>query len=281
MKNLVFLLMFVAPMANANDLTSVQASTWETEIDNICGDTWCEGDFNWGFDEAKCDFEKGICTMDLTLMDRPYYRDDKPTALELKELEVLRAFPSISVDLDYYEEEVSTYTKTCVMKDMKSLADVLDEGETSYSEKSYDLITDCITEMEEEFYALQDKAFVLSRVNICSVAVSLTDIEVQTERGDGYGRKFYNEEVEFKNLQDYTKRTADIVRKYDVSFTRAFKDSEKDAPLCKQALREIEEDYHILAFNLSEHWKAGTTAVRLTKKRRWREVDSINFTIKR
>ncbi|MBC7662049.1 MAG: hypothetical protein H7249_20330 [Chitinophagaceae bacterium] len=42
-------------------------------IDDICGDTWCEGESNWSFDALSCDSESG-CILNLTM--KPYDYSD-------------------------------------------------------------------------------------------------------------------------------------------------------------------------------------------------------------
>ena len=37
-----------------NHLTPVEEKGLLKSIDNICGDTWCEGDFNYNFVEVRC-----------------------------------------------------------------------------------------------------------------------------------------------------------------------------------------------------------------------------------
>src|SRR5262245_7582380 len=43
-----------------------------TEIDNICGDTWCEGDFDFSFNALDCRTTTSSCRFDFELIDRVY-----------------------------------------------------------------------------------------------------------------------------------------------------------------------------------------------------------------
>lgn len=151
MKYLILLATLLSISAYSNDLSRHDAEKWANEIDNICGDTWCEGEFDWNFYDAKCDFESGICTMEMALMESLYEMDE----LYITEM---RSFPGVDVDLDHNDEEVNVYYGICTMTGMKSIDDVLDAQRTSYSDKSYDMITDCVTELEEVYFDLQDQA---------------------------------------------------------------------------------------------------------------------------
>ena len=58
------LLSLFAASAQAKDLLSAhQAKIVVSEIDSICGDTWCEGDFGYTFDNFNCNTKSGICTL--------------------------------------------------------------------------------------------------------------------------------------------------------------------------------------------------------------------------
>lgn len=51
-------------------LTPAQAQTTLKLIDDICGDTWCEGDYDFGFRRLTCDKTKRTCTLLLQLFSR-------------------------------------------------------------------------------------------------------------------------------------------------------------------------------------------------------------------
>lgn len=53
-------------------LTNEQKRIVLAEIDNVCGDTWCEGDFNYEFTFLKCDDIKKSCTLEFS----SYYHSD-------------------------------------------------------------------------------------------------------------------------------------------------------------------------------------------------------------
>jgi len=279
MKYLLMVAMLFSANTFASDLNHNQAAALEQELDNICGDTWCEGEFNWRFNDAKCDFSKETCSVELTLEESVFYADEEPARFDALYSAEIQKVPGVSEDEGYYGGPVNIYSKVCTMKGMKSVADVIDSD--SYSERTYELVTDCISEMEEEYFKLQDQAFVSSRLRACVPSLAMSNIEVQKKRGEGYSRRFYNEETEYNNLIEYSQRVHSTHRNYESGLRMFITHKEKEAEFCALALSELESEYYVLAFNIGANYQDKKHSVRLTKKRRSRDVDSINFTITR
>lgn len=80
MKNLIIaLVLCINTSVFALDfLSDSQRSTVLREIDNICGDSWCEGDYNYSFDKFSCDSVKQTCILELRLFDG-YSEEDENT----------------------------------------------------------------------------------------------------------------------------------------------------------------------------------------------------------
>lgn len=57
-----------------NALSAAEERTALKLIDDICGDTWCEGDNNFAFEKLTC--RGGSCTLRLAIIPR---EDDPPT----------------------------------------------------------------------------------------------------------------------------------------------------------------------------------------------------------
>ena len=59
--------------ADRASLTAAQASTVLKSIDDTCGDTWCEGEYNYNFKRISCDFGAKRCTLsaDVITYDTP------------------------------------------------------------------------------------------------------------------------------------------------------------------------------------------------------------------
>ncbi len=63
---------FAAPGDEAahtpNRLTAEQKEEVLTALNDICGDTWCEGEFNYSFNKMDCNLAKGKCTIKIELI---------------------------------------------------------------------------------------------------------------------------------------------------------------------------------------------------------------------
>ncbi len=53
-----------------NALTPAQAKTVLSLADEICGDTWCDGDYDFGFRRIVCDAGAGTCTLTVQIFPR-------------------------------------------------------------------------------------------------------------------------------------------------------------------------------------------------------------------
>jgi hypothetical protein len=62
----------------ASSLDPAQAQTVLRLIDNVCGDTWCDGDFDFRFKKIVCQPQRGSCTL-LTFDIYPAFSDAKPS----------------------------------------------------------------------------------------------------------------------------------------------------------------------------------------------------------
>ncbi len=110
----------------ANDLSATQAQALLTEIDNICGDTWCEGDFNFSFNSLVCDFTKGECTLDYEFID--YYFD---------------------ANWDITGEVRTPASCTFEANSLEHISENRTWG-LSYSDYLYETVTDCIWDAEPD-----------------------------------------------------------------------------------------------------------------------------------
>ena len=135
MKNIILIIitLIISNFAFASSLTSNQKQQILTATDNLCGDSWCEGDFDFSFNEVDCDFEMGICTMDITLFSQIY---------EL-------TYKSLS-----YNPTVSEFNATCVISGFNNYKSIVENyrGYEQLTHEFYEELSDCITAQEESFY---------------------------------------------------------------------------------------------------------------------------------
>lgn len=121
-------------------LTSVQKNQLLTSIDNTCGDTWCEGDFDFSFDSVNCSKEKHSCTFTFDLL---WYWD-------------------LDDDLDYNQrqEQAPRHTATCTLYGYDRYDQMMESVSARYSDlvwEFYEEFSDkCVTPAEEQAYQVLD-----------------------------------------------------------------------------------------------------------------------------
>ena len=100
-----------------NALTAAQSKTALKLIDDICGDTWCSGDYNFGFRLLRCDKAAHTCTL------------------------TLQVFPREGVT-----SQQSSYWRSCKthgFKGFSSLVKTTESGYQSLTDEYYDALTEC------------------------------------------------------------------------------------------------------------------------------------------
>jgi hypothetical protein len=112
----------------SNGLTKKQASTVLKLIDDICGDTWCEGDHNFHFDHIECTRPCG----------------HTPGSCRV----AFRLFP--------YDSDLSTgpsYARTCKTAGFTNFASLVETAQNGYESLNwdfYDALSACISQVESE-----------------------------------------------------------------------------------------------------------------------------------
>jgi hypothetical protein len=137
MKNLILLTVLIASVkcfGAGPILTNSESKILLGHIDSVCGDTWCEGDFDFHFKALSC-FDDGSC--DLTL-DFIYY--------DWSETELFADTP----------EKIIKVQVNCTLTGFAGRDDIIYEDEESktitYSDMLYDRITTCIDDNEDAVY---------------------------------------------------------------------------------------------------------------------------------
>ncbi len=95
-------------------LTQDQKEIALWKIDTICSDTWCEGDYNFKFNQINCDIKSKVCAVDMTMF-----------------------------------EEGFCYSTTCRIPDISNFLDIVVKQELN--DRFYDKLSDCILEEEKLF----------------------------------------------------------------------------------------------------------------------------------
>jgi hypothetical protein len=109
-----------------NALTAAQAKTTLRLIDNICGDTWCDGDYDFGFRRLSCSKAAHTCTL------------------------TLQAFP-----VDGAQSSQPSYWRSCKTPGFTGFASLVTtlNGYQSLNDDYYDLLTECISRVESNLEA--------------------------------------------------------------------------------------------------------------------------------
>lgn len=149
-----FLIILLFPLSVfAQDLSPIQNRAVVKGLNNICGDTWCEGDYNWSFNQLKCNFAAKECSIEITLMESISDMSAKDKKAYLKRI---LAVPSVSYDKNEDTEYV-TYTQTCPILGVKKVSDIYNTKDDEYSELVYDKVNNCVSTMEDVFVFLQTR----------------------------------------------------------------------------------------------------------------------------
>jgi hypothetical protein len=117
---------------SSHGLTPKEGKTVLKLVDDICGDTWCEGDHNFHFDRIECTRDcvnvAGTCRL------------------------AFRIFPSDS-DL----KTGPTYSRSCQTSGFNGFASLVDTAGNGYQSLNweyYDSLSACINEVESQLPAL-------------------------------------------------------------------------------------------------------------------------------
>jgi hypothetical protein len=111
-----------------NALTKQQASTVLKLVDDICGDTWCEGDHNFRFDRLECTKPCG----------------KTPGSCRL-------TFRIFSYDTDV--KTGPTYTRTCTTRGFTGFTSLVETAANGYQSLNwdyYDALSACIDRVESQ-----------------------------------------------------------------------------------------------------------------------------------
>jgi hypothetical protein len=106
------------------------------EIDNICGDTWCEGEFDYSFNKLDCRRSTRSCSFQFDYIYRIYEPGSGKVSMRL-------GFPT-----------------TCKFENILSGDELVDRshGRTTYSDRLYNLVNDCINSNEPVFDVVPGEA---------------------------------------------------------------------------------------------------------------------------
>ncbi|HWL86190.1 MAG TPA: hypothetical protein VNO21_10330 [Polyangiaceae bacterium] len=103
-----------------SDLSDEQSKLVRQLLDDVCGDSWCEGAYEWKFPKVVCDFAGGTCTLTFLATDRG------PTP-------------------------AANYWRSCKVQDLTAFSDLVQTAPNGYSSLTdpfYDKVSACIDHIE-------------------------------------------------------------------------------------------------------------------------------------
>ena len=109
-----------------NALSAAQTKTVLRLIDNICGDTWCDGDYDFGFRRLTCSHAGQTCTL------------------------TLQAFPIEGVSAT--QKSYWRSCKTPGFTGFSSLVSTAPGGYQSLTDGYYDVLSECISRVESNLH---------------------------------------------------------------------------------------------------------------------------------
>lgn len=225
------------------------------EIDNICGDTWCEGDFNWSFDNLNCDLAKGTCEMNLTLIDQFFLdesRNARPVERQIEDRKIYVDYLTKLLQGSYGENDEDGlqfhYPKKCIMAGFKTVEDVIDG--TSYSEKLYEAVSECVSSMEIKFYSIESEASLRKSLHYCSsIKVESVIKEKDPNRRRVNYDVFYDEYQTWQDLVKFTEQLTELKKPRKVKLEHLSKWNEPHFKRCREDIEGLYRNYFILGLN--------------------------------
>ena len=109
-----------------NALSPAQSKTVLRLIDTICGDTWCDGDYDFGFRRLTCSRAGQTCTL------------------------TLQAFPIEGVPAS--QKSYWRACKTPGFTGFSSLVNTAPNGYQSLTDDYYDVLSECISRVESNLH---------------------------------------------------------------------------------------------------------------------------------
>ncbi|MBT4761815.1 MAG: hypothetical protein HOO06_08980 [Bdellovibrionaceae bacterium] len=153
----------------AGELSTSDYKRVAKDLDNICGDTWCEADFDWHIYNLKCDFLKETCEISLDLRDNYYTNNaNELTPLQIKHKIIYDKYFKDLLPNTYFEDDEDTqvhvYPQLCTLSGYKNKFELLTGN--SYSQMLFDDVTECINSIETKYYDAQDIAQIKTKLTL-------------------------------------------------------------------------------------------------------------------
>ena len=128
----------VGDRAQLEFLTEAQKKTILSEVDSVCGDTWCEGDYNYRFNLIACDSAAKACILKFDMIE------DGESDL---------SFKPVSQTGKFISKISNTHSVSCTVNGLSKVDDLLETIRPDYHELKdgfYSPLNDCIATLEKK-----------------------------------------------------------------------------------------------------------------------------------
>lgn len=159
-KAFIILIIILEFSSHASLFSKSELDKVSLEIDNICADSWCDGEFNWNYYNLRCDLSLGKCRLNIVLIDEYYFsnRSDKENQDRYNyESFMFKKYNDLGMDNNNDKRKI-LMDKVCTINDMSTKEDVISYSRSQliYSDKLYENVNRCISVMEEDFFKRQE-----------------------------------------------------------------------------------------------------------------------------
>ncbi len=111
-----------------NDLSAPQQQNVLDMLNDVCGDTWCEGNFEWDFQRISCGFSARSCTLTIKVVE-----------------------PKVDADPE------RVFWRSCKVSGLtnyKSLVETFKNGNINLQQTFYEKVDVCVTRLESHILEL-------------------------------------------------------------------------------------------------------------------------------
>ncbi len=121
------------------------AQTVLNELDQLCGDSWCEGDFNYKFEQLNCDAKSGGCALVFTMIDR---NTDNETEIKASS----KTKTGVQANLRSRIQGGMEYSVECRFDAFKKASDLVDKNGQygGITDSFYEQTSECIESLEKQ-----------------------------------------------------------------------------------------------------------------------------------
>ncbi len=248
MRAILLSLTLISSVSNAKILTDDQASNIQQYLDDICGDTFCEGDFNWSFGKPRC--EGNQCSILLGAYDfiendallNEQYRDSYKKALS--------QIDDLYIDYEEQNAIATEFSKLCIF-DASSIE------EANMQEKEdfiYEQVSQCIESMEQSAHQNRDLSAIYTMIHACD-DVEINDLVATPGSYIHSPQNTYDSSDARDLLREYVRGKGVQVRTWTTPYDDFLSIDINSSRACLYSTLEVKSQYHSVAYQSVDNKK--------------------------